>query len=1071
MNSSGIKRGLATTAVSALAIAGLPLFASSASAVSLSSSVPTADSVILAVADNEVVSARNDGTNQTVRLTALGGNNVTSVKFEYSLNGTDFTTIDTVSRNDNGAFAVEWNPNPVAGGTVTLRATPAGPAAPAADTATGVQILNTTATVNITDGTGIGVFQQPYAGPENKQTVIVSGTSSSTTPNPALSYWDASGQAFAGTAYGATINTTPTTGSPATGSWTRALDITGYDYGANDELLLRADDGSDDTEAFALYKQVITTVTATADKTQVQAGSPATVTVTVLDQNGKPIAGAQVFSSNGTGPNYTNALGQTTFSQQSGSATYYANATNSPTYEPALGDKQSDAVTVTQYNPAPTSLKAKSTDGAAFDIDEYTAGDITVQITDQNGNPIKEAGRTVTYFWTQTPFDGSPASQRFPATGTSTAVTDGDGIAVIAFPTGQTDVNGTYVLNASLNANALGNGAIAAADVLTVKAGEATFKYAEGSPEQAVAGGAEEVTGKLALTDGTGLSGRDVAFTYTRGAESGTGADAADANIVQADGTTGATRTVKTDAAGNVSVSVKDAVQNPQPLETGGSLAAAVTGNTDANPAAQGVDFIASVTPGRVLISADNPTTGGTPETDANVTPGTIKTYYVYVGDNTDTNTATPGVQDTPLSGQEVVLTLDNGYFTDGTPAAAPVVGADAGAYKNLGKTITATTNGSGYATVQIAIGRDQGFDDDGKVTSKLDAKAGNVTASQNLTPWDSSNPLNGGEVRIEPTAGIGQSETLPDAQVGETVFFDVFVTDQFGNLVGNELVTITENGPFSTVSGEDAAGTAGFQVRTDFINDVEFQADATRPNDQTITGSWLTETFKYTDTAGTTSAAGTETVTDTYALDWYSVDFATSEFSISQSPEGDVAVGTPVTETVKVIDENGNPVSGLRVEFVRQGAGSAAGGDAAVVTFTNANGEAFYNFTGTEAGTATVSAFISDGTQNKTLTDTVTFTAQRQAVTATLTGKNNGSRADVLTLTTDPAAAGALATLYKVAKDGTRTPFRFKTLDNEGKVRFRGKDKNGNRKTTYVATVDETDTTASAESNEKKVR
>lgn len=1071
MNSSGIKRGLATTAVSALAIAGLPLFASSASAQPLSTGLAAG---AVQVVEPGVISAKDDGTNKTFRLQALAGSGVSSVTFAYSLNGTDFTTIGTATA-DNGSFALEWDPSVIAGaGTVTIRAT----AGAVSDDSNVTSVSNVVETTNITDGDALGVFQSPYGGGEDL--VAVSGTSSDNTPAPAVNWWD--GATFVTGDDTTTDTTTQSTPLPATGTWNSVVNIDGYVFGgASDQLLLQADDASNDTEAFTLYKQVITAVTATAAKTDIPAGaSNTTVTVKVTDQNGKPVAGARVKSSDGTQVDVTDANGEADgFTQGAGADFYYADATNTNGYNPELGDKKSDTVTVTQYNETPTALAATSTKGTAVDFDENTV--VQVQVKDQknaNINPSDE--QDLRYYWKLTKFsDGSvvyypgatatpPASQ---ATYSEEQVETAPGRFDLSLPA---NTPGTYELFGALEADAGGNKAIPVSSLISVKAGNAAISYAEGSPEQAVAGGSEDVVGKVALEDGTGLAGRDVAATFVQGTESGGGT--ADANIVQANGSTGPTRTVKTASDGTFTFTVKDAAQTPQPTEIGGNIDVAATAlgiALGANPAPQGVDFIASVTPGRVLISADDPTTGGT-ETDTVVTPGLVKTYYVYVGDNVDTNAGTPGVQDTALTGQDIVLTIDHGYFTDGKPAPAPVVGADAGTYTDKTKTTTVTTNGQGYATVQIAIGRDEDFDDDGLVTPKLDAKAGTATASKNLTAWDSSNPLNGGEVRIQPTDGIGQPDTLPSQQVGESVFFDVYVTDQFGNLVGGEDVTITENGPFSSVSGDDSSAAAGFQVETDFIDDVEFQADASRPNDQTITGTWVTDTFRYTTATGTGNpavVANGETVTDTYAVDWYNVDFATAAFTITQSPEGDVAVGTPVTETVKVVDAEGNPVSGLRVEFVRQGAGSAAGGDPAVVTFTNANGEAFYNFTGTEEGTATVSAFITDGTQTKTLTDTVVFKAQRAAITATLTGKDNGGKADILKVTTDPAADGALATLYKVAKDGTRTPFRFKTLDNEGKVKFRANDKNGNRKTNYVVTVDETDTTAAAESNEKKVR
>ena len=109
MNSSGIKRGLAGAAISALAVTGLPFLASSASA----------DSYLDQLTDNETRlytqysgagSVQNDGNNTTVHLLAGGGELVQQVRFEYSSDaGLTWNTITTVSRS-NGGFSAEWAP-------------------------------------------------------------------------------------------------------------------------------------------------------------------------------------------------------------------------------------------------------------------------------------------------------------------------------------------------------------------------------------------------------------------------------------------------------------------------------------------------------------------------------------------------------------------------------------------------------------------------------------------------------------------------------------------------------------------------------------------------------------------------------------------------------------------------------------------------------------------------------------------------------------------------------------------------------------------------------------------------
>jgi hypothetical protein len=85
---------------------------------------------------------------------------------------------------------------------------------------------------------------------------------------------------------------------------------------------------------------------------------------------------------------------------------------------------------------------------------------------------------------------------------------------------------------------------------------------------------------------------------------------------------------------------------------------------------------------------------------------------------------------------------------------------------------------------------------------------------------------------------------------------------------------------------------------------------------------------------------------------------------TLTLSPKTDTnTVGTPHTVTATVKDVAGNPVSGVTVRFSVSGVNSASGSDV-----TDANGEATFTYTGTTAGTDTISAFAdtdNDGTQD----------------------------------------------------------------------------------------------------------
>ncbi|GAA1156573.1 hypothetical protein GCM10009606_38260 [Nocardioides aquiterrae] len=1019
-----------------------------------------ANTLELAAPGTATVSTQNDGQNTTVRLESIAGANISTVRYSYSLNGVDFTTIDTVSRNDNGAFSTEWAANGLAGATgVTLRAQGlAADGTTVVDSATTlVDVDNNDPTVNITDGTGVGVFQQQYTTEgQTDQNVIVSGTGSSITSAPALEFWDPSAHAFAA---GGTGTSTTTGTSPTHGTWTGVMDITGYDYGANDELLVRATETTDDAEAFGLYKQAITTVTATADRTNVPAGSAATVTVKVTDQNGMPIAGAQVFSSNGGPAEYTDANGEATFSQNAGSAYYYANADDSNPYEPELGDKKSDTVTVTQYAAAPTTLAATSRDGSAFDIDENDSDgvgtdDITVQVKDQQGNNIGGV-RTVRYYWVETPFDGSPATQRFPAgTATSTAVTDVNGKANIVFPTGQTDPNGTYVLHASVDADGLGNGAIAESEVLTVKAGDSTLKWTNGNPTQAQRGTSVDATGSLTLPDGTGLPGRSVKVDYANGG------GAENSGIVLANGTTGTTRTVTTGADGTFTVTVKDPANTPATDETGTLTANTVPGTTDGDdpdegPATLGVQFVADVTPATVTFVAV-PLSDVDVNSDGLFQPGDIQAYKLTV--KTADDPATGADESHPVTNSQVTLTLDHGYFTDGTPAGTPASGADAGAYKQLGtdngQKLTVTTDGSGEATVLVAIGRDTGFDDDGAVTSTIAATDGAATKSQTAN-WTSSNPINGGEVKIVESPADRQTGPTDPAPVNGEIRYDVFTTDQFGNLVGGEDVTITTDDPDADVNGVNNVG----QVKSDFDNRGEFTVTSSRAGTYTVTGSWTTDTYRYTTATGNGApvfAPNNEVVTGSADAEFYAVDFAASTFTITSNPEGRVPVGSAVTETVTAVDQEGNPIPGLSVRFVVNGPGDQTSD---VERFTNANGQAFYTVIGNSEGTANVNAVITDGQQVTTVSDSITFAGPKQRYIALkVRGKNLANGDDRVFANAKSFASGLVA---KVFVNGKQVASH--KLNERGNFAFVLADKNGNKTTKYVVRVAETETTKAA--------
>ncbi len=111
MISSGMKRGLAASAVSALAVAGLPLLASSASANPMVDQLPAGTPWF----STRPTTAARPPSRTTVRTPPstwwrTPAATATQIRFEYGVNPAGpFTTIATVSRS-NGVFSTEWTP-------------------------------------------------------------------------------------------------------------------------------------------------------------------------------------------------------------------------------------------------------------------------------------------------------------------------------------------------------------------------------------------------------------------------------------------------------------------------------------------------------------------------------------------------------------------------------------------------------------------------------------------------------------------------------------------------------------------------------------------------------------------------------------------------------------------------------------------------------------------------------------------------------------------------------------------------------------------------------------------------
>jgi protocatechuate 3,4-dioxygenase beta subunit len=1111
MTSSGMKRGLAATAVSALALTGVPFMASTAHANELADQAGAGNVVLYTPEDAGFASVKNDGVNTTVHLLASGGADVIQVQFQWSnptVAGGAWQNIGTPVSRSNGAFSTEWTPPTGIYNlpTTTVRASALNNVNVeiATDDATAVTASSGAESIDIgnASGSSIGV----YIDEDGSELGAVSGTTSDVAADPALTFNSPSGSG------GNTTEDVKGTPSGGVRSYSAPVDFAGYPWetgtGAVNEAVVYAEAQGSDAEAVTLYKQTISSVTAVAEPVSPQSGGNSVVTVTVLDQNGKPVVGANVHQEGGA-EKETNSQGKAEFtvtdSNPNGGTTftYFVDEDNDNTWDSGVEFRRT--VTVADYTPTATSITSNSHDGDAFDLSEYTAdngqgeGDITITVKDQNGAALK--GQTLTGRWTITPFDGSDATT-VAATITDA---DNDGVYNVALPGG--GIEGSYKLNAWIEKD--GTPGESAGDMsmapLTFEAGQAEIVWDDEAVAQRAAGTTAVFEATMELDNGTGLPGRNVAITWDANDAGNAVVAAQGAQPANTTRTSNTTASSKTDADGSFGVAISDPAATPNVNELDGSLDAEGVqtdpiGDSDAQADALNVDFLADL-----KVSSDlGDTNTAHEDLTGNATPGRPSEVTIVV----------KNAEGTLLTDLPVKVSTDHGFFTtpdadsldELEPAPAAAEGKKYGYWENLGTEVTTETNDDGYAEVVVAIERDAGFDDDGVVDAKVTFEVGGKTFTETVR-FNSEDPLNPGELTIdfseddEQTVGV-----LPKAPTSESVYLDVFATDQFGNLteVYVDLEDDANNGDADWYTDYDGwNGDTWSQFENE---DPAIEAEGYDTVDQTISGTWEAETNTWTDgdtvKAGFQEEDGTldgefgydsvkhgevDVTDDAPTIEWYEIDYAKSSYSLQQEGPENNAVGTTVTEVYKAKDQHGEPIEDIIVRFFRTGPDAQGDGDGNSTSVTGDDGEAYYTFQGAQTGTATVTAvpyhwtyddedeefFIGERIPEGERSDTVQFggSVGPKSITALLELVNQKDGDDVAKVNAPKAAAGAKVQLFKVRKDGSRKLIAEKTANAKGNAKFAVNDSNGKKHTTYKAKVYRTADTFADWTPKKRIR
>lgn len=556
-------RGLAASAVGALTITGTTVNAPAARATD-------GVSIRLISQLDHVIATRPDGSlfKAEVRLVAKAPDGW-FVDFQVNpdpragAEDPGWTSIKGTKTRRGGYVSMPWSPTEQAPGlvghTVGIRAVRdervlAAPTYSATQQVFIAPPHADTDAVFIEEFTG-GYFVQPYASTGRTASLVgIAGTTSATGGAVSLEAWRPRETAYRGLT-NAAVSPADLKGARgqeffevAGGRFDVVLPLTAFDAEAGEAVAVRARRGTDDVAIGALAEQQIGGIVARNVKTT-SAGT--TVQLEVFADDAGVVAGAEVRRADGSLLGYTGGAGLITVTQPNATTeTYYVNTDDGDAFDPSIDYSTENAVPA--FTRAPTTMIPVLADGTAFDAREYAAGDVALQVVDQDGKPFAGA-REVRYRL-------YPSGATAPAL--TTATTDANGRLVLPFDPSRS--SGTWLLEHGIYPDT----ALFRWDRFV--SGQAALTLTPGRG-QAASGGQLSYSGRLTVA-GRPLSGRTVDLAYRRGAElvPGTGADAG----ILVGGTRQLSATVTTGADGTFSVRIGDAREKGGPTEQGGRLTA-----------------------------------------------------------------------------------------------------------------------------------------------------------------------------------------------------------------------------------------------------------------------------------------------------------------------------------------------------------------------------------------------------------------------------------------------------------------------------------------------------------------
>ncbi|WP_134740567.1 hypothetical protein [Nocardioides sp. 503] len=569
MSHTGLRQGLAASAVAALTITGL-------ATAPTAHADPSGPAAVLVSLSSGIASTKTDSeisATYPIRLVAARLDPGAVITFEANADpqagdaAAGWTDIGQNNVQDEGDFLVtSWNGGLVNAGDlvgkrVSVRVVSTLPGQdPTYSTRHDVAVTGEASPADSVSFTGFsgGVFTQPYDSSQRTQQLVgLTGNTTATSGQVELSQWRQDDGTFHGLTdaavspadlkVSAVNNFTYVDG----GRFDAAVELSAFDATIGDRVAVRAalagGGSSDEVDTGVLYEQTIQSLGVLSNKT-VTTSEGTSITLSVTDVQGYGVAGAEVRLGDGSLVGYTDGAGRIRHVQpNSTTATYYVNTTDVDEYE-ASTDRALENYETPAYTPEAAGVELLLADGKVFDDQEYAAGDIALQVVDQEGEPFPGV-RDLEYRL-------YPTGGQAP--GDTTVSTNASGRAVVPF-------NPAAASDGALTLQHTDGDDLEDFRRHTIVAGDSTLRLSPGAGTAAT-GGQVAYAGSLRVGEWP-VAGRAIALNYVRGVEMVPGKDA-DAGILLG-GARKLTGSATTSEAGTFTVTVADAVEPVAASEIG----------------------------------------------------------------------------------------------------------------------------------------------------------------------------------------------------------------------------------------------------------------------------------------------------------------------------------------------------------------------------------------------------------------------------------------------------------------------------------------------------------------------